>query len=227
MSFESVACRIRSKGRESVYLNTGTDGVAMSGNLPPCEHCGQTDMIVTGPNQSCQKCGLYGCLDCNPISECDVCSRVLCSKCLDSNGLCTSCNQTLHQNRTEDRYGNEDEQQVCFNCDEIRKVWCEPFVKCQGVCGRFICGRCYEEKAEFCDYCHKCGQCSSLIACANCGVQRCSPKKDDDCGICQCPVCKEGTCDECESCEECCHCGSAIAPGWYTHNKTVQDDQSP
>lgn len=197
---------------------------SMSRKLPPCDHCGRTDMIVTDPNKSCEKCGLYGCLDCNPISECELCSAVICSTCLESNGICTSCNEALHRNRNEDRYGEEGQQQVCLNCNEVRKIWYAPFEECRGGCGRFICDRCFEGHAEFCDYCLQCGKCSTLISCANCGTYRCSPKEDDACGICQCPECKEGTCDECEECEKCCNCGSSISPGWYTQNKTAGTD---
>ena len=126
--------------------------------------------------------------------------------------------EAIRQNQRE-KYGADTKEgiQLCIECHDLRKVYCEPFTKCDNSnCSRYICGTCLLNKqGEFCDYCHKCGKCSEekLLDCHNCGVMRC-PKADKFCGIRKCPKCGLGECDECDGGgDECPDCGEEL-PSW-------------
>ena len=110
------------------------------------------------------------------------------------------------------KYGADTQEgiQQCLECRDVRKVYCEPFIKCEKAdCKKYICTTCYPKRGEFCDYCHECKDCSKkLVDCHNCGVYRCA-KADNDCGIRKCSNCGMGQCDECDDDygSECAGCG--------------------
>lgn len=113
------------------------------------------------------------------------------------------------QQHQASKYGADTKEgvQQCLECRDLRKVYCEPFLKCHNEhCTRYICDTCFPTQGKFCDICHTCGACCKLLNCHNCGVYRCE-KKDNYCEIRKCLGCGVEECLECDSGGECRNCG--------------------
>lgn len=192
-----------------------------------CKDCGKSNVVKA--DKPCIKCGsTTDCRNCNPRTwECEICQEYYCSKCQPKDDdTCESCNDTLQSNHQEERFGAEEEQQVCLGCGDARKLWYEPFTPCDTGCGRYICRNCLDtNRSEFCYCCFKCGDCANLLSCANCSRYGCADAKNDECEMHKCRKCGQGTCQECESDEKCVGCDEDIKALWYLDNREEESDE--